>query len=252
MPEALLSQRIYSRLKREILIGTYAADEPISLDRFARKYRVSRTPVRDALGRLQHEGLLQSIPRVGYFVTRITIKDVQDLFQLRWVVEAASAELAARNITDAQLDRLEAVLVGYDVGNLDSYLRFLEGNRAFHHGIAVASGNSLLAEEIGRLLDRMQRLLFLKLDRRPPQQMMQEHRDLVAALRTHDPCLSRSAMLASVEDAWKAALEAIVSGAPVAVAPPELAEVPWVSLTRGSTSAPEARVFPADLSVQRR
>jgi len=221
VPGQLLSERVYYDIKRDILTGLYEAGAALSVDAFVQKHHLSRTPVRDALNRLQHEGLVTAIPRVGYFVTQVTVKDVQDIFQLRAVLEAASAEMAARNITNEQLLQLEQTLTGYDAGDFDSYFRFLEGNREFHYRVALASGNRLLAEEVGQLLDRMQRLLFLKLDRRPAGQMVHEHHELISALRQRDPVLARKCMLDAVEDAWRAALEAIIAGADLPVGSPE-------------------------------
>lgn len=217
MPSELRSERIYHDIKRGILTGVYRVGAALSVDALAQKHRVSRTPVRDALNRLQHEGLVIAIPRAGYFVTQMTVKDIQDVFELRAVVEAASAEMAARNITDEQLAQLEQTLVSYNAGDVDSYFRFLEANREFHYRVALASGNRLLAETVGRLLDRMQRLLFLKLDRRPAEQVMREHYELIDALRQRNPDLARKSMLGSVEDARRAVLEVIMTGADLPV-----------------------------------
>ncbi len=241
MPNELLSERVYHDIKRDILTGVYEVGAALSVDAFVQKHHISRTPVRDALNRLQHEGLVTAIPRVGYFVTQVTVKDVQDIFQLRSVLEAASAEMAARNITDGQLLQLEQTLTGYDAGNFDTYFHFLEGNREFHYRVALASGNRLLAEEVGRLLDRMQRLLFLKLDRRPAEQMVHEHHEVIDALRQRDPVLARKCMLNAVEDAWKAALEAIMAGADLPVMRPEQVAKPHPNLA--SSTAAEPRAF---------
>jgi len=183
---------------------------------------VSKTPIREALHALQHEGLVDIIPRVGYFVSQMTIKDVQDIFELRLIIESASAEMAARNITDEEVTYLENMHTSYVSGDIDSYWEYLEENREFHYRVALATRNKWLAEVVGRLLDQMQRLLFLRLDLRDcADEMVEEHRQLVAALRKRDGALAKKAMTDSIENARKAVLEAIMQGARLPIQPSE-------------------------------
>ena len=192
------------------------------MDHLAEKYQVSKTPIREALHALQHEGLVDIIPRVGYFVSQMTIKDVQDIFELRLIIESASAEMAARNITDEEVTYLENMHTSYVSGDIDSYWEYLEENREFHYRVALATRNKWLAEVVGRLLDQMQRLLFLRLDLRDcADEMVEEHRQLVAALRKRDGALAKKAMTDSIENARKAVLEAIMQGARLPIQPSE-------------------------------
>ena len=179
-----LREQVYQETKNDIITGVHGAGEKLSLDHLAEKYQVSKTPIREALHALQHEGLVDIIPRVGYFVSQMTIKDVQDIFELRLIIESASAEMAARNITDEEVTYLENMHTSYVSGDIDSYWEYLEENREFHYRVALATRNKWLAEVVGRLLDQMQRLLFLRLDLRDcADEMVEEHRQLVAALK---------------------------------------------------------------------
>ena len=184
------------------------------MDRLAEKYQVSKTPIREALNALQHEGLVEIIPRVGYFISQMTIKDVQDIFDLRLIIEGASAERAAQNITEEELLYLEKMHSSYVSGDIDSYWQYLEENREFHRKVALATRNKQLADVVGRLLDQMQRLIFLRLDLRDcTDEMVKEHRQLVVALRKRDGALAKEVMMKSIENARKAVLEAIMQGA---------------------------------------
>ena len=217
----LLREQIYQDLKEDILTGLYEVGKRLSVDELARKYKVSKTPVREALNALQREDLVQIIPRVGYFVSQMTVKDVKDIFELRLIVEAASAEMAASSITEEELAYLENMHSGYRSGDIDSYRQFLSENREFHYRVALATRNRWLAEVVGRLLDQMQRLLLLRLDLRDSaDEMVEEHHRLVAALRARDGARAREAMAGAIDNARQAVLEAIIRGASCPVQPP--------------------------------
>jgi DNA-binding GntR family transcriptional regulator len=192
--------RLYQALKRDILSGRYRMGERLPVGDLALQHGVSKTPVREALSSLQHEGLVRTVPRVGYFVAEMSVERVQDLFQLRLILEGASAELAAEHITETELLQLERIPCSWVLADMDSCLAYLADNRAFHCGVAAASRNSVLSELVGRLLDQTQALLLWELElRNHPEEFADEHRQLVRALRSHDGTLARRAMVRAIE-----------------------------------------------------
>ncbi len=215
----LLREQIYHDLKNDILSGVLGVGEVLSVDVLAEKYRVSKTPVQEALRLLQHEQLVEIIPRIGCRVSHLGLQDVGALFEFRLIVEGAAARLAADRITDEDLAALEQMNDGYRPGDIDSYWRYLRSNREFHYRIACATGNRWLARAVGGLLDQMQRLFFLRLDLRDAaEEMVEEHRQLVAALRARDGAAAERAMVNSIENARRAVMEAVMAGARL---PPE-------------------------------
>src|SRR5713226_10243928 len=90
-----LSKRVYLALKRDIITGVHPSGEALSEKDLAERYSSSRTPVREAAVRLQQNHLLKIIPNRGYFITKISLQDLTDLYDYRAAVECASAELAA-------------------------------------------------------------------------------------------------------------------------------------------------------------
>jgi DNA-binding GntR family transcriptional regulator len=205
----LLRKQVYSKIKEDILAGVYRMGEKLPVDALAEKYRVSKTPIREALTLLQHEGLVEVIPRAGYFVSYTTLRDIQDLFGLRLILEAAAAEMAAQNITEEQLDALEHILCTYVPGDMASYAQYVQNNREFHYRVALASGNEKLAEAVANVLDQMQGVLLLEAhlyDR--ARQFDQEHKQLVQALRKRDPILARKVMTEAIENTRRAMLAA--------------------------------------------
>lgn len=214
----LLKDRVYEGLKKQILTGAYAGGERLSTEKLIQEYGVSATPIRQALNLLDREDLVDVIPGVGCFVSHLSVKDIQDIFELRLIVEATSAELAASRITDDQLEQLEGFHTGYESGDVASYSQFLAANRDFHCAVAQATQNDWLADAVGKLLDQMHRVLLLRVDvTTPDDTMVEEHRELVRALRDRDGDRAREVMVKAIENARDTVLEAIIAGARVPV-----------------------------------
>jgi len=210
----LMREQVYEAIKNDILSRTYRMGERLSPNDLAEKHRASKTPVKEALRMLEHEGLVKAIPRVGYFVSHMTLQDVQDLFQLRLILEGASAELAAQHITKQELQELETIPCCWQTGDLDTYHQYLRDNRTFHVKVAEATRNDELAELVGSVLDRMHSLLLWELElRNRPEEFAQEHHDLFEALAKRDGPLARELMEDAIEKAREALLAAVIEGA---------------------------------------
>ena len=184
----LLTDRAYERIKHEIITCAIAPGTEISEPQLCTHHRLGKAPVRMALIRLAHDGLVRAMPRRGYRVTPITLKDIQDVFELRLMLEPVAARMAAGKV-DAQRLRVldEACRHSYHSSDIKSITRFLEANKALHVAIAQATGNGRLAGMIADLLDQMTRLLHLGLGlRNRSQEMQHEHRALVKALARGD------------------------------------------------------------------
>lgn len=207
-----LNEKVYQMLRNDILLGVYHPGERLDVNKLVGQYSVSRTPIRDALNVLQREGLVEIVGRVGYFIARITIRDIEDIFQLRLIVETASAELAARVITQEELAVLEQLTRPYVIGDVESYKDFLAKNRDFHYRVALATGNRRLAKVVDNLLNQMQRLLILRLDlRENAEEMLTEHRRLLEALQARDAQGARQAMRDALQNARDAVLQGILN-----------------------------------------
>ncbi len=206
-----LAQQAFRMLKEDILTATFKPGELLVERDLARHYGVGKTPMREALHALQKEGLVDAIPRAGYIVSAITTRDVQELFQLRLILETSAAELAARNTSEQDLQRLRE-LAGFDYtyGDRASYEAFLNSNTNFHYMVARSSGNQRLAQIVLRLLEDLERLFHLELDiRDSAAEMVNEHIALVAALTNRDPEKARQVMAEQIVKSRDRVLEAI-------------------------------------------
>lgn len=203
-------ERIYRSLKLDIVRGVLDMGQRLNEGQLASKYGVSKTPVREALSLLQQEGLVEVQPRVGYLTSRVTVQDVDDIFDLRKIIEAPAAERAATVIAEETLERLDGLRTSYRPGDRESYLQFLDENLEFHKTIAEASGNRRLAEVVVRLLEQMQRLIILKLELSlSGDELVEQHRQILDALRQRDPARARESMLADISSTHQSVLQSL-------------------------------------------
>ena len=184
----LLTERAYERLRRDIISCAIQPGAEISESQLAMQYKLGKAAVRVALTKLSHDGLVRAIPRRGYMVMPVTLKDIHDVFELRLMLEPAAARMAAGKVHTQRLKTYDEVCrSGYEPGDAKSTSRFLEANKAFHVTIAQATGNVRLAAAIEHLLDEMTRLLHLGLGmRKGSQEMLHDHKALVKALARGD------------------------------------------------------------------
>lgn len=187
---------IYREIRRSIIMGHRKPGERLDVNQIAHQYNTSITPLRDALQMLTQEGLVTIKPRSGYFVTRMTLKQLRDMMELRKILEIAAVERAAPRITPEQIRELRSVHAGYTGYDDESYDRYTDENRRFHYTLALASGNVELAETIGRLHDRLARFMVLR-----HAGLSQEftHARIVDALEKHDLEGARRALLDDIE-----------------------------------------------------
>jgi DNA-binding GntR family transcriptional regulator len=209
----LARERVYRAIKKDVLSGVHRMGERLPVDELAEQYGVSKTPVREALSALEHEGLVDIVPRVGYFVAQMTVGEVRNLFQIRRILEGASAEIASQTITEVELSALAEIPCNWDTGDIDSYLQYLEDNKEFHCRVAMATRNQHLAELVSSILDQMQGLLLWELElRNRPEEFADEHQQLLNALRRRDGVTARKAMEAAIHSSQQTLLEAVVGG----------------------------------------
>lgn len=199
--------RVYRELRRSIIMGHRKPGERLNLEELTAIYRTGITPLRDALQMLSQEGLVTIKPRSGYFVERITLKELRELFEVREILELAAVERAAARVNDDLLRQLEHVHAGYTGDDDESYDRYTDENRRFHFLIAEASGNHELAEMLGHLHDRLARFMVL---RGAGLTQQYTHEQIVAALAARDVAAARQAMLEEITGTRDAILDRVI------------------------------------------
>jgi DNA-binding GntR family transcriptional regulator len=213
----LLTDRAYERIKHDIITCAFAPGTAISEPQLCAHYRLGKAPVRMALIRLAHDGLVRAIPRRGYMVAPVTLKDIHDVFELRLLLEPPTARMAAGKVEAQRLRALdEACRAGYQPEDAKSISRFLEASKAFQIGIAQATGNTRLAAMTAQLFDQMTRLLHLGLGiRNRSQEMRHAQRGLAKALARGDGDAAERISREQIEAARNMVLGAIMRSSTV-------------------------------------
>ncbi|MBE9604538.1 GntR family transcriptional regulator [Acetobacteraceae bacterium H6797] len=189
-----LTERVYALLRAEILTCELEPGRELSEAELAERFQVSKTPVREALATLRSEGFVRTFPRRGYQVVPITFGDMNQLFELRTILEAGAAELACARITEAELAQLNTLAdVVYDRQEQPSLKRFIKANRDFHVAIARASGNERLYLQLERIIDELERFFYLGARLRDVNdETKDDHHRIVEILRSRDPEAARA------------------------------------------------------------
>ena len=206
-PDDTSKKRIYTELRRSIILGQRQPGERLNVDALTRSYGTSVTPIRDALQMLNQEGLVTIKPRSGYFVTRLTLKQLSDWLELREILEVASVERAVTRITNEQIEQLENVHAGYSGEDDESSDRYASENRRFHYLVAEASGNLELAKALGHLHDRLARFIVLIA---AGEMQESKHACIIEALRSRDIAVARQAMRDEVNEGREIIMECLI------------------------------------------
>lgn len=192
-----IAEQAYKAISMDILTCELQPGSQIAQSQLMERYAFGVTPVREALKRLESEGFVRTIPRFGYIITPITVKDVEDIYEMRSILELASVRLAIQRASDAQIAELQKyAALTYVYKDHESYQKFLEQNNAFHYSIALSGGNRKLADSLFTLLGQMIRIFNLGLDLRDSAEEMQhEHVALIKAVQARDTSLAEKIIL---------------------------------------------------------
>ena len=183
------AERLYRSLKQDITTCVLLPGTPFSESELCRRYRTSRTPVREACRHLEREGLIKIVSFRGYFVAPLTLAQFHNLHEVQLIVDPAAAGLAALRATPAQLHSMEkCARYQYRVGVKTSYYAFLQRNFHLHVGIAEASQNADLAAMVTSIQTHLMRFFYLIIAMDAyGTELVQEHEEIIAAIRARNP-----------------------------------------------------------------
>jgi DNA-binding GntR family transcriptional regulator len=201
-----LRERIHDRLRTAILNGELAAGTPVIEAEIATRLGASRTPVREALRRLEAEGLLEPRGLRGTVVRELKGDEVACVFEIREALESLAARRAARTIRSGQLERLEAELDGMRDA-IDDPPEMERHDTAFHDLILAAATGERLRRMLTELREELIAYRFLSLsDLARRHETITEHRAIFDALRAHDEQAAGERTAAHIANARAAVL----------------------------------------------
>ncbi len=184
----LLADKAYRLIKTQILGGKFPPNTPLPEAELQRSLEMGRTPIREALIRLQQEGLVQIVPRRGAFVQTLTLNDARDLYHVRSILEPEAVRLASRHISPGELEALakefRELLADEDAIDLEELIQL---DQKLHRLFLERCGNPYLAEALERLHNHSQLAWALSAQNRAEMlQACKNHLALIESLQQGD------------------------------------------------------------------
>ena len=183
-----LKEKAYDILKELILTGRLEQGKLHNEKRLAEILGVSRTPVREALLELSREGMVSFVPSKGVKVLKITPKQVQEVFELRRIIEGYIIKSISKQLTPADLKKIEKILAKQDrSASKDEELSFIEMDKEFHLFMASKMGNQQIETILQNLRDQIHLMGIRAIkDQSRSQQVLKEHQRIFSALKKKD------------------------------------------------------------------
>ena len=198
-------------IRQAIHDGRYKPGERVRETEVAEWLKVSRTPVREALRRLESDGMLIFVSWRGVVVADLDRQQVSELYAMREILEGAAAKLAARHIDELEIEILVALLERMQAARNDAHAT-ASLNRQFHDTIHVAAHNRYLVQMLEKLDNSLALLrgTTFSIDGRA-QQAAREHGDIVEGIKRRDPIAAEAAARAHISAAQRARIELMMT-----------------------------------------
>lgn len=184
-----LQELVYQSLREAILDGRLAPGQKLVAEALAKELGVSRMPVREALSRLQQDGFVKAIPHKEVVVAGFTERDVEEIYDIRSVLEAHAARLCARQAEPEQLARLKGLIAAAEAAvRQGDFETARQRDNEFHRTLFTTCGSQKLGQLLTELWDQC--LCYRSLAAtivRNPARSLEHHRQIVTALEQKDP-----------------------------------------------------------------
>ena len=181
---------VFNTLRQAILTGELKPGERLMEIHLANKLGVSRTPIREAIRKLELEGLVKIIPNKGAYVTGITPKDVQDIYMIRSILEGMCARWATEHITPEQIEQLEEIVLLSEFHlkkDKDKVVQVSDLDGKFHHVLYEASNSRIMEHTLSDFHKyvKMARMLSVGAKNRA-EKSIEEHKAILEAIKKGD------------------------------------------------------------------
>lgn len=204
---------VFNTLRQAILTGELKPGERLMEIHLANKLGVSRTPIREAIRKLELEGLVTMIPRRGAEVAQITEKSMNDVLEVRRAMDALCAELACERITDQETEQLRQACVAFETAvKTKEVKKIAQADVELHDIIVQATGNQRLVQLINNLSEQMYRYRFEYIkDASQHQRLIEEHRVIYESILKKDRETASQAARMHIDNQKKAIIAQIRS-----------------------------------------
>ena len=187
-----LSERAYLRIKKMISDYRFSPGSRLNVEQLARGLGNSRTPIWEAVRRLEQEGLVKNVPNRGVFLMELTHGAAIELYTVREVLEGMAARLAVSRISDKTLEKMEKMLLAQErIVAEEDLVAYSKSDFDFHGAIYAACGNAILREMLESIKEKVRPF---ELQITPIlSELFNDHQMIVRAMRLRDPLLAEVA-----------------------------------------------------------
>lgn len=196
---------VFNTLRQAILRGEMEPGERLMEIQLAQKLGVSRTPIREAIRKLELEGLVIMIPRKGAEVAHITEKDMRDVLEVRCTLEELAVELACKHVTPEYIAELRAANKIFESAIVSrDLMSIVDADVQFHDVIYSMTGNARLIQIINKLREQMYRyrLEYIK-DARSHSILISEHEDIINKIEKNEVDAAKSVIRQHIQNQEK-------------------------------------------------
>ena len=195
-----------------MLAGQIKPGAVLSEIELARRWGISRAPIREAIRQLEQENLVRASHHRSATVVGITAASVRDIYEVRVVLESLSARLVAERAEDAEMAELKRLADAVEESHgARDYRSAIAADDEFHRKLAYASRNRILDAQLARVLDRL--MMARMMVREEPgrvHEIAREHRAIVEAITAHDPAGAGEAMAVHVREAGTRLIDRLI------------------------------------------
>jgi DNA-binding GntR family transcriptional regulator len=187
-----LREVIFNTLREAIIVGELKPGERLMEVQLADKMGVSRTPVREAIRKLELEGLVEMLPRKGAHVADLSVKDIMDVLEVRSTLDGLASSLSAERITDDEIKELKHVLSQFtNYVEKDNIQGLIKKDVEFHDIIYHSSRNDKLIQISNNLREQVQRfrVIYIK-DYSSSRELIREHNEICDAITRRDSAVA--------------------------------------------------------------
>lgn len=204
---------VFNTLRQAILTGELKPGERLMEIHLANRLGVSRTPIREAIRKLELEGLVIMIPRRGAEVAKITEKSMQDVLEVRRALDTLCVELACERISDEELDQLKEACDDFEKATYTKDpKKIAKADVELHDIIVRATRNARLAQLVSNLSEQMYRYRFEYIkDASKHQRLIEEHRIIYESIRNKDKVTAAETSKLHIDNQENTVMEQIQS-----------------------------------------
>lgn len=209
----LVSTKVYESIRDAIISGKFPPGTKLTVDKLSAELDVSRTPVKEALVRLEREGLVENIPRRGMFVKKIKLEDAIEIYELREILESFAIRKVAESIDKETLDILTELLSkGEEYISERNLKKYSDIDERFHKILWDKSGNKRLAKILENIRSQIRLLMTssVTVEGRAYHSLI-EHKNIVSALEKKDPDLAERYMRIHVRNTKDIVLKVLIN-----------------------------------------